>query len=239
MKQKRFLCTILGISLCNTSLFSERITPFDPSYVSLVASERNYLFRGSIPQNEEGEFILERLVSTLKNAAREKSTTLPEQFTLTIISLLTEERAEETRFMKRFNGKRKRGRFLVQDEYTWGWWQVRPHIHSIPKGCMQFKQAFDGEYLRFPQLIKTIEKLYDSRATLPKVIYVHCRHGRNRTTAAIGGFLMKKYALTLHEVWQKIVVPGIYDPKELYYFLTSYAQYLRSLSRTSPQNTHQ
>lgn len=203
------------------------LTLFNAATVRLVDETTNTLFRGNIPRNYDGSFAKEALIKRMNEL-----TPLPEKFELLLFSLLTYEREEETDFIHTLFKTDP----IMQTPYSQGdttitWWQVRPHLKTLQDRTALDTQVFSKIPLNFPKLIQTLIKLMDTPSNSPKVIYIHCRHGRNRTGATCAAYLMEKYNLTLEEVWQtQCEHPRLFEPHELQNFLNSY---LRSSSETS------
>lgn len=187
--------------------------------VRLVDKNRsNYLYRGPIPKTEIGEFDCKGLIETF--------TETPDNYRLIIFSFLTHERADETAFLCQITQMRDPPRCepIQIEAGTVYFWQVRAHTRE--EMCVE-GQVFEGHRLKFPQLIETIHALMMSEE--PTVIYIHCRHGLNRTGAVTTAYLMRRFGMSLDEAFAKNMTfhpthkpTFIYNPDELLFFLDLY-----------------
>lgn len=241
-KRKRSLCISKRIwILCSLLLSSTAysISTFNEEYVSLVAYNGNFLFRGSIPRDDQNTFQRQQLIDILQRKAQYYGLSLPNDYQLSIVSLLTNEREDEATFLENLGFSMKRQRSQMIDDIFWTWWQVRAHYAEKVGAIPLFDQVFDNEYLCYPRLITFVSRLFEKKNDKPTILYIHCRHGRNRTTAAIAGFLMKTFNLPVSEVWDEVYVRKIFEPEQLYIFLTQYEKYLQLLPKRSERKIHQ
>ncbi|MCI5052520.1 MAG: dual specificity protein phosphatase family protein [Simkaniaceae bacterium] len=178
----------------------------------------NRLFRGSIPRAEDGSFCYDELCHLLE-------TDQP-----ILISCLTYEREDEAAFIKTLARH-----FIGSDEIIprktllgrgFYFWQVRAHMNP-DEDFELMMQEFDGHRLDFPGLIDLIDQLMNSAK--PITLYLHCRHGINRTGAVTIGYLMKYKKMPLEEAYERNLTfhPShkhtyIYEPQNLLKFLRKY-----------------
>ena len=222
------------------------ITFFEPNLIKLVdKSENSYLFRGNIPKNKQGDFDKNLLLDSLYVDRAIKK----EDYQICLFSLMTYERKEESDFLEnlyfQFTGKKTlkvpmKKKIEHPNGDAFYFWQVRAHIDPLPRHYLLsdikellFFQIFDKKRLMFCSLIDKIEK--EMNDDIPKIIYVHCRHGRNRTSAVIMGYLMKKYGIDLDRAWDiALNIPGshqVFQPDQLRAFLELYEWYLERYQR--------
>lgn len=199
---------------------------FNSKSVELVDIDHNFLFRGPIPRNMKNEFCYDALIQALQEKAH-----LPEKFNLVIFSFLTKERDEELNFLKKLEGHFSLKPPLVM-KILHGqvyWWQVRAHLKQASSTMEELlDQTFDGIRLEFPRLVSTLTRYMEEKNQHPNVIYVHCRHGVNRTSAVLVGYEMFRYNSSFEEAWN-LHAEGrpLYKPDEQKNFLRLYETYLR------------
>lgn len=225
----RFLSYLLTI---HCVLSATGYVVFDQADVELVESHHHRLHRGPMPRNEAGEFCIDELIAALEP--------LPEKYNLILFSLLTKEREEEIAFMEKLKGY-----FFVncQDELsmktpfyyplrgTLFWWQVKAHFKDTSGGVKAIEeQKFDKIALEFPRLIETLFAYMNEESDVPNIIYVHCRHGVNRTSAVMMGYEMYAKGASLEKAWATHAQGRqIYRPGEMQAFLKLYQSYLEKV----------
>jgi hypothetical protein len=202
-----YLLTLFSLLLFDKTVYST----FHPELVQVVDRTDHLLMRGNIPRDKEGHFCFEALLGAIK-----KEGNLTSPFDLTIISLLTLEREDEALFIKEINNH-------PPSYGRWMWWQVRAHLPKrTTDTTLITHQTFEGRALAFPSLIHFIYDLMHTPNDLQRVIYFHCRHGCNRSSAVAAGYLMR-CGLSFEEAWEKgVAAYFIYEPHELENFLRLY-----------------
>ncbi|MCH9613801.1 MAG: hypothetical protein SP1CHLAM54_08100 [Chlamydiia bacterium] len=208
---------------------------FDPCEVELVEDGHNLLFRGPIPRDLESNFCLDKLL--------ESFSPLPETYNLILFSLLTKERQEEVFFMKKLHeffsplSHSQENLIMKAPNYNplvgiFYWWQVRAHLKSIGGGYQAVtKQVFANIPLEFPKLIETIANYMEEENDIPNVIYVHCRHGVNRTSAVMIGYEMYTKGTCFEKAWEiHTQNKPLFDANEMRNFLKLYEEYLSETS---------
>lgn len=228
------LVYLLVIFLFSTLESRRNWVIFDKANVELVEIGDHFLFRGPIPRDMENRFCYDKLI----NSFRQK-VDLPPKFNLIIFSLLTKEREEEVSFISKLHQFFSPLTFpyLETDMKTpyihpirgaFYWWQVRAHL-DMPMEDLKIisDQAFNGTLLEFPRLILTIDRYMNEKSTYPNVLYIHCRHGVNRTSAVLIGYEMFKYGTDLATAWE-LHAEGrtFYKPENIKHFLRLYSNYL-------------
>ena len=52
-------------------------------------------------------------------------------------------------------------------------------------------QMLDGMDIFFPDTVELLQMLMTKKAPIPLIIYVHCVHGRSRTSSILGGYHLR------------------------------------------------
>ena len=179
----------------------------------------NFLYRGPMPKASDGTFARTALISTFGQ--------LPKEYQLVLISCLTHERQDETEFLRKLTYQQDPPRKVCIDVGDWVYfWQVR--AHTVAKSALMLEnQRFEGHFLDFPGLIELIVELMGRDE--PTVIYLHCRHGLNRTGAVTMAYLMRMHNFSLENAYLRNLTfhpahkpTHIYNPHELVEFLKLY-----------------
>ncbi|MBP9840910.1 MAG: dual specificity protein phosphatase family protein [Simkaniaceae bacterium] len=217
---------------------------FYQELVQVVDQTEHLLLRGNIPRNQQGQFCFPSLLGAIYSF-------ISPPFDLMVISLLTFEREDEASLIKEMHafygtGALEMGKIESHPLFgKWVWWQVRAHLShdppfspSTPLAMIQqgeeetdlsllTEQSFDGRLLSFPKLVDLVFDIMHTPSEKPHVIYFHCRHGRNRSSALAIAYLMR-CGLSLEEAWEKENRNyPIYEPQELASFLSLYERLLR------------
>lgn len=195
---------------------------FHPEIVRVVDATDHLLLRGNIPRDPSGNFCIFDLLQSIP--------ALP-PYDFTIFSLLTFEREDEAAFIEKLQ------EFEWDHSQHWIWRQVRAHFKD-PRPTdtsLLTGQTFEGKFLRFPELVDQVFTLMHTPFSQRRVIYFHCRHGCNRSSALAAAYLMR-CGVPFEEAWKREVETyPIYEPHELANFLSLYEKLLKE-RRTSFTN---
>lgn len=221
--------------------------------VKLIHQNGNFLLRGNIPF-ESDVFLFSFLKETIEKKLVLQGLTPPREANYLIFSFLTDEREDE---WHRLNTLRKTAEgfsppsphsISFGNSLNHAWWRIRAHcklpqepfnedavsqtliskIENCPQNLRWFShQSFNGEPLAFAQLVETLGFFMQKQCEVPLIIYIHCRHGRNRTTAAACAYRMRFLGEAFDEAYIKEAPPEVFEPYELLYYLFQYQALIR------------
>lgn len=136
---------------------------------------------------------------------------------------------------------------------VWLWWWVRANFTNTPpfSDNVSFRelektldlsdeavkrklinQTWDGYSLDFPELIERLTSFMTERNDTPTIIYIHSRHGINRTASTHAAYLMRRFGYSIEEAWKAAQIEDkkkqleIHKPSEAKTFLMYYSRYL-------------
>lgn len=158
-----------------------------------------HLFRGPAPVSN-GSFVFDELRSQMQTMGqKEGNITIPDEFTLVVISMLNTLKSSEAAELK------------VEEDYFDGLsgsrlikWPIIGDVTSpsiYPKSlCRSEAKKIDSEHDHMVTKIKTLRLLL-TNATSPTVVYFHCDAGMDRTGEMYGDYQMTYANQTYHEVY--------------------------------------
>lgn len=150
----------------------------------------NFLFRGNMPTNETG-FAYDQLVSYMRNRTAQAGLNMPSNFYMIDISLNNifdgQNFWNEMKFWKEPSSANL-GEFI---NWPLGLAGILPP--NIYNETLRKQLALNGTVWKVDQIptrIATIRKLLQTKADVPRAIYVHCTAGCDRTGEVIGSYRM-------------------------------------------------
>lgn len=196
---------------------------FQPNSLSLVDyTEKNFLFRGNIPVNDD-TYAYEELVEAIKKNATDNNLDLNDDFKLTVINLIghpTLEEAEASKIQYHFFKKYPEKGTL--------------HYHSIYtlNPCANIKIEKYLHVDMVPELMTKIHNLMIENGSTQNVIYIHDWDGKDKVAQVSACYLMQhknKSYKSVIEMNEKILKREL-NPASIK-AISLYASYLRDYKK--------
>ena len=230
-KVKLGLILICAIALIlytsNASLWQSEITTFHPDRIRFIDQVGdNLLYRGNVPIIEQ-RFALADLVSSMLSRTSRKSplnpeakalTTLPDRYYLVDFSLLNNFGAEGA-------ASRIEAQYFVDNP-------TGELIHY-----QLYKRLFKGIVLRdvgrrYDEVVTDLRQQLLSTSDSPRIIYLHCKAGLDRTGSITAGYAMKYLGYSYKDAMAINLNQGLSRAPDYYSSLgiKHYARYLKDIA---------
>ncbi len=222
------ICAIALIVYSSTeTIWQSEITIFHPDRTRFIDQVGdNLLYRGNLPLIEKRFALSELVTSMISTASRNNPlnpeavapTTLPDPYTLVDFSLLNNFGAE---------GDASR----IEDQY----------FVDNPEGKLihyqLYKQLFKGIVLRdigqrYDEVITDLRQQLLITSDSPRIIYLHCKAGLDRTGSITAGYAMKYLGYSYKEAQAINLTQGLSRAPDYYSSIgiKHYARYLRDVA---------
>eukprot|EP00049_Salpingoeca_infusionum_P018139 m.355908 g.355908 ORF g.355908 m.355908 type:complete len:243 (+) comp17384_c0_seq1:269-997(+) len=192
-------CALLSLGFVHMASAS-----FDPKRVRFINSVQpkdgtkapNLLFRGNLPVTN-GTFPLDTVIATLSNAAQEQGHQFPKQFYFVDLSLLDPlEFKDELVLIEFFKNNPNVGKYInwitVGD-------LIGPSMVLQPKREKMAKNISAWQPDNLPEKMNMLDNLLEATYDIPRVFYIHCEAGMDRTGEMSGSYYLHALNMTFKD----------------------------------------
>jgi len=189
------LMLLFLVASCSSFMVVAQVDTADIHLIDLNVSSGNYLFRMAIPDNVSGagNFEYDAVVAALRATASQRNVSLPSDFLLHDICLLTTEKADignETLFFKE---NPSLGYFTAWPTYGS---TLNPNSVSPSKRNATALNFTSVSSDNLPQKATELREMMATPRTVPQVHFVHCYLGMDRTGEISGTYYMSSLGLS-------------------------------------------